>query len=64
MDDITGRIKGKNGIVEGKNKIVRVQSWYKHYRQLLDEEVVTGKSQQDTIEFQTGELDMEKSKNR
>ena len=40
INNITGRKKGKSGILEGENKEERIKNWHKHFKDLLGREPV------------------------
>ena len=40
INNISGRKKGKSGILEGKNKEERIKNWHKHFKDLLGREPV------------------------
>ena len=69
INDITGRKKGKHGILEGKSKEERVQNWFNHFKELLGEEPIVEDEGEvittvmNNIEFRTGEFDNEELQN-
>ena len=65
INNISGRKKGKTGILEGKNKEERVQNWHKHFKDLLGREPQTSNNHEEIrtilhdIGYLTGEFTMD-----
>ena len=64
INEISGRKSAKTGMIKGKNKEERVQSWYQHFSNLLGKEPVISNDDEeitpvfDNLDIKTGEFTM------